>query len=203
METKLKNLPNHFKPEDVLKGNQGEEIVAHLLRKDGYYVTCLSDIRERGRSGAPGATTQKDFLTLPDLQASSQGYTGYCEVKWKTRADFTRITQREEHGIDKICWDHYQEIRDKTGLSVFLFIYERKTGAVLYENITTLGKVKRYTPKMGRGGMIFFPRATFNLWGRVVPLEEGLFIQLDMFRKIGGNSGDKLFGLIRHKGRIL
>lgn len=120
METNPKNLPKHFNPDLVMKGNQGEQIVAHILRKDGYFVTCLSDIK----GGAPGMTNEDAYLILPDLQAAANGYLGYCEVKWKTASTFTRKTQREEHGVDRINWDHYGQVRGETGLPVF-FVYLR------------------------------------------------------------------------------
>lgn len=194
----------NFKPDLVLKGNQGEQIVSFLLRKDGYFVTCLSDINEQGIGGAPGMKTDKDFLILPDLQAALRGKIGYCEVKWKTEATFTRITQREEHGVDKRNWDHYYMVQSETGIPVYLFIYERKTGAVLYSLIEHLSGVSRYTSKMGKGGMIFFPRASYALWGRVAQLGGHFAVQLDMFERMNlEGEGDKLFGVVRHINGIL
>jgi hypothetical protein len=203
METNLKNLPKHFNPDSVLKGDQGEQIVAHILRKSNYFVICLSDINEQGRGGAPGMRNNQTFHTLPDLQVALQGKLGFCEVKWKTKADWTRITQQEEHGIDKVCWDHYCQVSKQTGTDVFLFIYERKSGAVLYNHINFLRKVIRYTSKMGRGGMCFFPRSSFYLWGRVIQVGKNYYHQLDAFQMLGlEGDGDKLWGIIQHKDKL-
>lgn len=201
METNAKNLPKHFDPDSVLKGNQGEQIVAMLLRKSGYFVTCLSDINEQGRNKAPGMRNNSEYLILPDLQVALQGHLGYCEVKWKTKADWTRITGQLEHGIDKHCWEHYQEVRTKTGADVFLFIYERKTGAVLYRHIDFLDSIKRFSAKWGKRdelgnykGGFFFPCSSFYRWGIVIPIDENLYIQTTFFAPTIEGQGDRLFG---------
>jgi hypothetical protein len=201
METNAKNLPKNFTPDTVMKGNQGEQIVAALLRKEGYFVTCLSDINEQGKNGAPGMRSDNEYLILPDLQVALNGRLGYCEVKWKTKPDWTVITNQNEHGIDKHCWDHYQMVRIKTGADVFLFIYERKSGLVLYNHIDFLDSIKRFAPNWGkvdrmgnRKGGFFFPWLSFHKWGIVIPVNEEIYIQATMFSPKIEGQGDRLFG---------
>jgi len=178
------------------RGYRAEEIIAKILRDEGYYVVFLADNQERGQNGAPGARNRDDFITLPDLAVFLRGKQGYVEIKFKASADFTVLTGREEHGIGKRKWEMYCKIQKETGSLVYLFIYEGNSGAILYATIDELAPLMReYNgDKMDPGGMVFFARASFDLWGKIAVVDGQIYDQLWLFSE---DEGDKLFKLQR------
>lgn len=175
------------------KGYRAETILAQVLRADGYYVVILADNQERGQNGAPGARNGDQFITLPDFQILKRGHIAYAEIKFKSEATWTRTLQQEDHGIGLLKWKMYQRIERESGLPVYLFIYEGDSGAVLYNRLQNLAKVARFsdTDKMDRGGMVFFPRASFGLWGHIAVLKGELWRQVGLLTL--EEERDKLF----------
>ncbi len=204
-------------------GYNAESILAQILREEGYYTIFTADVKERGRNGAPGARSGSGFITLPDLDVGKNGYRGFVEVKYKYKADFTTITRRHEHGIGWNKFEMYRKAQQQFGCDVFLFIYEGKDGVILYNRLDILLPKRNYYikrtgqfsfyfqergerhsiarryhgDKMDRGGMIFFPRASFSLWGKISQMEDVIYTQLDLF-STSRDEGDKLFQIIHH-----
>lgn len=200
--------PANFKAENIYKGDRAEDVIAFILRAEGYYVVITADLQERNTNGAPGARSDDNFITLPDLDVAKKGYRGWCEVKYKKAYSFTRITQRPEHGIGLRKFKMYQRIQQETGTPVYLFVYEADSGAVLYNHIDILLAEEFYRiyngNKMDSGGMIYFARSNFNLWGKVALIGKDIYQQLDLFSLTDTKGqGNKLFDFIRHhKGNL-
>lgn len=191
------NSDNFRSTEEWHKGERAEDVIKGVLRRDGFYVYALSDISERGNPGAPGARNDNDFITLPDLDISGNGWRGFAEVKGKSEPTFTRKTGQYDHGIPLSSYRMYRKIKEETGSPVFLFIYEFKSGAILFSEIDDL-KVRIYDKdKMSKGGMAFFSRSSFDLWGKVALVNGTQANQLDFFPIIEGE-GRNLFKLTRN-----
>lgn len=191
------NSDNFRSTEEWHKGERAEDVIKRVLREEDFYVYALSDISERGNPGAPGARNDHDFIVLPDLDISGKGWRGFAEVKGKSEPTFTRTTGQYEHGIPLNSYKMYQRIKEETGAPVFLFIYEFKSGAILFSEIDDLETRIYYGNKMSKGGMAFFFRSSFDLWGKVALVNGTQANQLDFFPIIEGK-GRNLFKLTRH-----
>ena len=106
---------------------------------------------------------------LPDLDACKDGGRRWVEVKTKSTATFTRMTQRLEHGIDRRHYNEYLSVQRITGTPVFIVVYEENTGEILWSSVDDLEPYKRFSDKMGRGGMVFWPRERFKKLCKVAP----------------------------------
>lgn len=95
-------------------------------------------------------------LVLPDLLLARDGRSVFVEAKRKTRADFTRKTQRHETGISHRLYQHYEEVRCRTGLDVFLFFGHELEGEVRWCKLGDVPPRVYDGQKMGRGGMVFW-----------------------------------------------
>src|SRR3989304_3029033 len=155
-----------------VKGHNGENVIARLSRKRGWYVIPSYDYSGEDNK-APRLQGFADNYVIPDLDIAKDGIRKWAEVKTKREATWTNVTRRFEHGIPMRHYQHYLRVQDITGCEVWLFIYEEKTGVVLYANLGDLGKVLRpyIGTKMNRGGMAFFPRDVFKLWLNIYQLE--------------------------------
>jgi len=126
---------------------------------------------------APRMKSAGRDLILPDLDVARVGKRQWWEIKTKTEATWTRITQRYEHGIPLRHYHDYLEVERVTGTPVMLGIYERKTGAMLWASLVELSAhpLKReYTgSKMSNGGMVFWPVDAFRTWRHDSLLEIG------------------------------
>ena len=101
---------------------------------------------------------------MPDVDVTSPRHGRFwAEIKFKTKADFTYLTQQEEHGIAIKSFRHYRLIADRTKAPVWLFICEGNTGLLLYQDCAVLAPHARIsnTTKMDPGGMVFWPRSAF------------------------------------------
>lgn len=213
------------KTREFVKGYKAEGVIADLLRSEGCYVIITADVKMRNGNKAPGATNGSGgFITLPDLDVANQGYRGFVEIKYKSKASFTTITGRLEHGVGYGNFLAYQKASKEFGVPTFLFIYEGDSGAVLFNRIDILLPERDYHIEkngamnliyqaegesspvarvyaggaMNRGGMIFFPRSAFDLWGRVAIMEDNIYTQLGFFDSIDGE-GDRTFEIVRNR----
>jgi len=157
--------------EEWKKGCMGELLIADLLKRAGWYILPSYDYSGEDEK-APRLQGALEDYVIPDLDISKNGERRWAEVKTKQSADWTRITQRLEHGIPLRHYHHYLEVQRITGCDVWLFVYEIETGDVLYAQLDELAEDLRLYEgnKMSRGGMAFFPRDAFKLW----PLKEKL-----------------------------
>lgn len=156
-----------------IKGHNGERLIDRLLQERGWYVIPSYDYTGEEENKAPRLQGLTEHLVIPDLDISQNGERRWAEVKTKTKADWTYMTQRLEHGFPLRHYHHYQKVQQITGTEVWLFIYEESTGDVLYAKIDDLDCAKRIYggDKMDRGGTIFFPRDAFKLWVNIHQME--------------------------------
>jgi hypothetical protein len=156
--------PNSFreKPE-FQRGHEGELRVADLLKRRGWCIVPSYDYSGKEGDMPPRLQGLKQAWPVPDLDISRNGERRWVEVKTKARADYTRTTQRYEHGIPLRHYRAYLDVERITGTPVWLFVVEESTGAILAARLSDLDSVKRVYdgPKMSRGGMAYFPRDAF------------------------------------------
>jgi hypothetical protein len=145
------------------RGRSGEQIVAKWLQDRGWYVVPSYDYS--GADDHPPRMQGADAAyVIPDLDIAKDGRRLWVEVKTKTAATFTRMTQQLEHGISLRHFEHYQAIQRITGSHVWLFVIEEDCAVLLAESLDALSQRKRVYAggKMGRAGMVFFPRDRFR-----------------------------------------
>lgn len=149
------------------RGRTGERMIASLLQKDGWFIIPSYDYSGEDGDKAPRLEGLQAAYPVPDLDIARDGERRWAEVKTKAAATYTRITGRFEHGIPKRHFESYMRVQKITGCQVWLFIYEENTGKVLYGKLDDLAAVRREYDggKMSRGGMIFFPRDAFTVYG--------------------------------------
>lgn len=109
-----------------------------------------------GEDKGPRLLAATGSLVVPDLLVSRGGFTCWVEVKWKARADFTRVTQRPETGIDGRLWLHYLEVQRITGIPVYLLFIQDAERVVVAGSVSELAPLARTSPRFGRHGGLFF-----------------------------------------------
>jgi hypothetical protein len=149
---------------EFLRGREAEQTVAALLKDRGWYVIPSYDYSGPDGERAPKMQGAQDGVVLPDLDIAKRGSRRkWAEVKAKAAPSWTCLTQTMDHGIGYRKWCHYRRIESETGCEVWLFIIEEDTQLLLVESLDVLGPGRRYTGDlMDRGGMVFWPRQTFN-----------------------------------------
>jgi hypothetical protein len=155
---------------EVKFGHTAELLVAQELQRRGWYVNATYDFSGSEGDKAPKMMGLHDGYVLPDLDVARDSHRKWVEVKAKTQATFTKITNRLEHGINKSHWDSYRKIEEVTGTEAWLAIYEEDTGDVLVQRIRVLASVDggprvSQMKKHGRenGLMVYFPRTGFRV----------------------------------------
>jgi len=143
------------------RGRVVEEQVADWLMGQGRMVLPVYEYSGLGDGKAPKllAIPSSASLVVPDLLVVAKGKTLWIEVKYKSHADFTHITQRRETGISQRLWGHYQRVQTVTGLPVWILFVHEKEDELRAGALTELNQNKRaYNGgKMGGAGMYFFP----------------------------------------------
>ena len=147
------------RPEFIM-GREGEQRVAEWLKQFGWYVIPSYDYSGENGSKAPKLQGLRKGYPVPDLDIAKSGARRWVEVKTKTTADWTRTTQRYEHGIDH--YDDYLRVAQETGTEAWLAIYETSTQDLLMQSFEKLGEPRRTTMR-GRP-MAFWPRDAFTLF---------------------------------------
>lgn len=154
--------------EKFKRGQNGERVVANLLKQRGWFVIPSYDYSGEDGNKAPKMEGCTAALVIPDLDIAKAGERRWAEVKTKALATLHRKTGVLEHGIPVRHWHHYQQVEAETGCPVWIFIYEESTGAVMCAEMRALGGGRVYDgPKMSRGGMVFWPRDRFRVFCRL------------------------------------
>lgn len=149
------------------RGRTGERLVAELLQQRGWFVLPSYDYSGDDGNKAPRLQGLEIAYVVPDLDVCKNGVRRWVEVKTKWKADYTRITRRDEHGFDLLHYHHYRAVRDKTGCEVWICVYEESTRLALIQNLSVLerpdnGRISRSAFGKG-GGMFFFARSALRL----------------------------------------
>ncbi len=147
--------------EALFAAREIEKLVGWWLMRAGYRLLPVYDYSGLGSDKAPklSAIHQLDSLVTPDLLTAKDGRAAWLEVKHKQRADMHRNTHTIETGIDLRLWRQYEHVKRVTGLPVWLVFVHEAENEVRTGEIAKLDPIKRIYdgPKMGRGGMVFFP----------------------------------------------
>ncbi len=164
----MPDIPFH-ETEVFKRGQNGEQVVALMLKKKGWFVVPVHELTGEAKDKAPAMEGHRNRIVLPDLDVCRDGMRRWVEVKTKDKADYTRITKRLEHGIAQRLYEQYIEVQRLSGCEVWLAVYEETTGEVIARSLNKLEPYKRLDngDKMERGGMIFFPRDQFHPLGQV------------------------------------
>lgn len=144
--------------DSVALGREYEIAVSKFLQRRGWSVLPAYDYSGKGDSKAPRLMNMEGGLVVPDLLACRNGKTRWFEVKWKTRADFTRMTQRMETGVDGRLYQHYRQVKHQSGQQVWIVFVHIEEQQVRANEIGELDKIVRYSPNFNNGkGGFFFP----------------------------------------------
>ena len=154
--------------DEFKRGREGEQSVEQWLRARGDYVIRSYDYSGEDGDKAPRMHGLSERYALPDLDVCREGKDGkpirfWIEVKLKRRASWYEKLGRLEHGISLPLWMDYLQVQAISGCNVWLVIVEEETDEWLAQSMKVLGGVYRIYEgeKMGRGGMVFFPRTAF------------------------------------------
>lgn len=151
-------------------GRQREWMVGLSLREHGWFTEELAAIHERTGGGPRMHGPYGVGIVLPDLRVSGGGKTFPFEIKAKRKADYTRITDRLEHGIGQRSYLHYHAYQRETGLRLVLGIFEEVTGELLVRSLDKLPPPRAYEGNdMDAGGMFFWPRDAFRVFAQITP----------------------------------
>jgi hypothetical protein len=145
------------------RGRRGERLVADLLQRRGWHVIPSYDYAGEGGDKPPRLQGCDCAYPIPDLDVSRGGVRRWVEVKTKAEPTWTRVTGRLEHGVSLRLYESYRHVQAITGCPVWIVIVEERAGAILCAPLDGLEPVKRVYNgrKMGRGGMVFWPRKAF------------------------------------------
>ena len=163
-------MPAFRETDEFKRGRTGERVVAGQLMNRGWFVVPSYDYSGEDGNKAPKMEGANLSLVIPDLDIAKHGDRRWIEVKTKWKADLYRKKKRLEHGISRRHYEHYQQVEAHTGTPVSLFIYEESTGIILCHRLSELPPPRIYDGgKMGRDGMVFWPRDCFREFARVAP----------------------------------
>ncbi len=147
------------------QGCTGERRVAEELQRRGWYIVPSYDYSGADGDKAPRLQGLKISYVIPDLDGAKLGERRWFEVKTKTAATFTRVSQRHEHGISRKHYESYKRVEQITGTPVWLVIYELSTDEILWCPLDRLPTPRVSTMrKLGDPGedMVYFPRSAFR-----------------------------------------
>ena len=163
------SLGSDFRQQPKFKrGREGEKVVAGWLMERGWHVIPSYDYSGEDGDKAPKMTGKHTAFVLPDLDIAQNGKRMWAEVKTKAEATLHRKTQTLEHGISLRHFRDYKRIQVITGCDVYVFVYEECSESLLMRPIGEESDGRVYDGgKMGRGGMIFWPRSSFKLVAEV------------------------------------
>lgn len=148
----------------LAEGRMWEMSVAHSLKQRGYYVVPSYDY-SGGENKSPKLQGSLAEYVIPDLDTANSGKRYWIEIKSKNNSGtLHRKTGVVEHGFNQRHFDHYCKVQEITGTPVHVYVVEIPTKVVLSQSLDNLIEVKRpYNgDQMGPGGMVFFPRISFD-----------------------------------------
>jgi hypothetical protein len=143
------------------RGEEFQTGLARYLQARGWGTVPVYDY-DGGNNKAPKLDRRHGSLILPDLFAARAGVSVWCEAKRKTSATLTMITGQHETGIDARLYDHYRQVKNESGLRVFLFFGHDVENEVRHCEVDEF--TPRFSPNFNRGrGGYFWPWAALHL----------------------------------------
>lgn len=151
-------------------GDEGQRLVAELLRRKGYWVVPSYDFSGTDGDKAPKMIGPGPSLVLPDLDVARDGMRMWVEVKTKRNGPtLHNNTNTWEHGFSRRHFDHYRQVQVITGNRVFVIFYEANTGRMVGHWLSRLAKLKRDSMSRRMGAMVFFPLSELMEVGDMIP----------------------------------
>lgn len=150
--------------------------VAELAREHRYYVVPSYDYSGKGDDKAPkmAAPAGEQDLVLPDLQCFRSGEFRWLEVKFKTRASWRERGGYLTTGMNLRLYEDYIRVERVSGGKVFVLFLHEKEREARGDALARLQEYEshRYSgPKMGRGGMVFWPYEKLPSWGTLEQID--------------------------------
>jgi len=146
-------------------GADAERLVNRLLRREGWLTSPAHGV-EPSEDKAPMFVGESSKLIMPDIYAMRAGTAIWVEVKQFGKAVPTRKRGQLEHGVRTRKFDAYQQTRERSGLAVWLMIFEEDTGeliAVEIDDLTALPPVSRERCIAEYGELVsYFPKRDFS-----------------------------------------
>ncbi len=152
-----------------------EKKVARWAARRGWYVLPAYDYAGKGESKAPKLVSPDgNDLVLPDLVCFRNAGLRWLEVKWKRRAALYRATGELVTGISLRLFKHYCQIEERVAGEVFVVFLHEDEREVRGDSLNNLRAYVSHVykgPKMGRGGMVFWPYLQIPRWGELRMIE--------------------------------
>lgn len=145
--------------EDKLKwGEEGEKGVATMLINKGVTVAPLYQFNNH--DSAPVCLGHGFALTLPDLTCWNDGVNFFVECKRKNQ--WVRFNGNIETGLNQKHFDVYEQVKARTGQSVYLFfVHDGEMPGTYYGEIHALKPHMRRWDGMVAGKRIEKPLSLF------------------------------------------
>ena len=137
-------------------GEEFERALSVYLQSRGWGVLPVYDY-SGDEDKAPKMHRVGGGLVLPDLFAARRGTSCWVEAKRKTRTDLHRITNTVETGIPLRLYRQYEQVRDESGIDVWLFFGHEREDEVRCLKVGEIEPRIYAGSVMSRGGMAFFP----------------------------------------------
>lgn len=150
---------------DFRRGREFEQHFARLMINRGWAVIRCYAID--ADNTAPMLDGPFKGLRLPDLQIFPKANPYFVECKLKKASTYTYSKHIYEQGIGLRAYRDYCAVQRQSGIKVFLAIAEHDDKVILVQSLDRLGQPREYHgKKMDPGGMAFWHRDQFVLWGR-------------------------------------
>lgn len=153
-------------------GKVGEQAVSKWLQSRGHAVFPAYE-KEGDDFKGPQLFSESGDLVLPDLLAFKSGNAIWFEAKRKTCFSWNRTRKIWVTGIDLRHYGEYQEVAERTGLSVWLLFYHPSDNpdkrdlahgcpsqcpkGLFGNDIALLAKTENHrSDKWGKSGMVYW-----------------------------------------------
>lgn len=165
----------------LAEGRVGEGLIASYLRSRGANILPVYEIEQPNGKGPRVFSADNRQLVAPDMFAFAGG--GRCfwvEAKYKDAFTWHRNTQKWTTGIDRYCYEHYLELRRKSGIQIYLMFLHRggqakdsppdsPSGLFIGELDYLSRHVNHRHPNFGRTGGVFWAH---DILTKVATLEQ-------------------------------
>lgn len=144
-----------------------EQAVAKWLCARGWLILPTYDFSGDGDQKAPKLQANRagDALIVPDLLGFQKGRRLWWEIKLKTEASWTHITQRMETGCDVRHFVHYRKVQAESGAPVWLVFVHESQDEVLAATLDELIAAKPRRAKVRGKDLFYFPCSAMKRLG--------------------------------------
>lgn len=158
-------------PESVF-GEEKTKVVIEILKKNEWKVIRL-DTTNDGKAAL--FSGEEESVPAMDLLAIGNGKTIFLDSKAKHQSTWTYKYSREDHGIDKNCYDNYIKQCKEGNVEPWIALYEERRevdkGVLEESNVVLLYRldqledmrvVGKEIATYGKDGMVYWRRSCFQ-----------------------------------------